>query len=498
MRRKYDIRNKRSFLIISILSIAVIVVFSLFIYKYLHTSKIEYIIEAGSVVQDVNKNYISIEEDAILKKRWNDSYYLIYQDNKINLGKNVVAYNTISGKMQLYGTFYEIEETGKIVLNKDETILANTTVPKFYKLADREYLLIDKRIVSDDRSINASDYLLVELDKLGNAKLSNYKLNLKTISPTTLVGSKYSFDIALEKLYFGKKEIDLKKIIGSTNQYVEKEKKEDDKKDTDGNGSTTNTTSTTTNTNNGIANNGSGFNNVIPNEDVINNNNNTDNVINNKDETSEIANIDEIKSKTKMTSIVRVSEGLYQIDIDYVVYDPYNEYESIYVEITKKDKIDVIYLSKNDTHLLIDDLAPNTEYKLNFIYTVASGENNSIVPTTFDSMVLRTKKPSYSYGISVYKLSKVTNQLTYKVSLQEGYPVDSVNVRLSFEDIQGNDVVLNSVVSASSGDKVVYGTFDINGYDIDQDTILKLEMVSVSGEYGTLEVGKTYTFGFGR
>ena len=76
MRRKYDFRNKKSFIIILVLSIAIISVFSLFIYKYSKASKIEYLIEAGSVLQDIDKNYLSVDADATLKIRWNGSYPL--------------------------------------------------------------------------------------------------------------------------------------------------------------------------------------------------------------------------------------------------------------------------------------------------------------------------------------------------------------------------------------------------------------------------------------
>ena len=237
MKRKYDIRNKRNFVIIMLLSIIIIGIFSLFIYKYMHTSKVVYNIPASSVVQDTNKNFIDIDDNATLKTRWNDSYYLTYQDKKIGLGKRVIAYNTITSEMKLYGKFYEITEDGKIVENNDETILANTTDTKFYKLADREYLLIDRQIVSEDRSIDANNYLLVELDRMGNAKLSNNKLNLKTITPTKLVTSKYVFDIANESLKYGNLDIDLKKIIGSTNQY----KEDEDNKDNNNTGSNNNT-----------------------------------------------------------------------------------------------------------------------------------------------------------------------------------------------------------------------------------------------------------------
>ena len=486
MRRKYDERNKRNFVVILILSIAVIGIFSLFIYKYRSASRIEYIIEAGSVLQDVDKNYINVEDDAILKVRWNESYYLLYQDKKINLGKKVIVYNTVTGSMKLYGTFYEIQEDGKVIDNKDETVLNNTTDAKFYKLDDREYLLVDKTIVSDDRSITASDYLLVELDKLGNAKLSNYKLNLKTITPTKLITSKYSFDIANEILNFGKHDIDLKKIIGSTNQYVPTV--EEDGSQNTGEDGTTNVDSNGTDIGDGFGTGAGG----------------TGNVINNAD-TGNVNNIGEIKNKTKMTSIIRATEGLGQIDIDYVIYDPYNEYKSVYVEIVKSGKIDVVYLSKNDTHIVIDGLAANTEYKFNFIYTTENETTGAIVPNTFDSMTLKTLKPSYS--ISVYKLSKVSNTLTYKVNLQSGYSINKVNVKLSF-DYTGIDsdsgetvvrtAVLNGSTNVNSNDTSVLGSFDISNYDIGSDTLLKLEVVSVSGTSGTLYIGSTYSFRFGR
>ena len=218
MRRKYDIRNKRNFIIILILSIIIIGIFSLFIYKYKHAGKIEYVVKTGSVVQDSSKNFVNVEEDALLKVRWNGNYYLVYQDNKISLGKKVIVYDTITGDIKLYGKFYEIETNGKIIENNNETVLTNSGNTKFYKLDDREYLLVDKQITSTDESINASGYLLVELDRMGNAKLSNYKLNLKTINPTTLLTSLYTFYIANETLKYNNLEIDLKKIIGSSNQ----------------------------------------------------------------------------------------------------------------------------------------------------------------------------------------------------------------------------------------------------------------------------------------
>ena len=105
-RRKYDGRNKRSFIIILILAIFIVGIFSFFIYKYSKASKIEYVLESGVVLQDVKKNYISLDDDAVLKIRWNQDYYLKYNDEKISLGDKVIAFNAITGGMKMYVNFY--------------------------------------------------------------------------------------------------------------------------------------------------------------------------------------------------------------------------------------------------------------------------------------------------------------------------------------------------------------------------------------------------------
>lgn len=493
-------RNKKSFLIIIILAILVVGVFSLFIYRYNKASKIEYILQEGVVIQDTDKNYMKLEVEGKLKIRWNGNYYLVYQDKNVSLGKRVITYNELTGEMKLYGDYYEIQEDGKIVKYQDETILSNTTNTKFYKMADREYLLVDREIKSSDNNTQASGYLLVELDKLGNAKLSNNKINLKTITPTVLVTSKYRFDINNEILNFGNYDIDLKKIIGSSNQY-----NADDANggnggsggggggggsgsgsgtgDGNGNGDGTGTGSGT-----GTGGTGAGG---------------DSEVINNRPGSGD-TDIDDIKDKTKMTSVVRVAEGMTQIDIDYVIYDPYNEYKSVYAEIMKAGKEEVVYLSKNDTHMVIDNLVPDTEYTVNFVYTTLDSDGE-LVRNTFDRLDLKTKKPSYS--IEIYKISSVENKLTYKINLDSGYAISSVRVNLSFDYyktiLETGEVIktrasIDNDVSISNIGKYVMGTFDISGYDIDKNTQLKLTVVSVSNGGSSIDIGSSYSFKFGR
>lgn len=407
MKRKYDLRNKRNFVIILILGLFIIGIFSLFIYKYLHASKTQYDVAIGSVLQDTNKNYVNIEDAATLGTRWNGTYYLNYQDNKVNVGKRVVVYNTVTGKINLYGKFYQINADGKIKELNDESTIENTSDASFYKLADREYLLVDKKIVSDDGSINANNYLLVELDKMGNAKISNNKLNLKTISPTKLITSKYTFDIANEKLKFNNLDIDLKKIIGSTNEYKEEEKKEED------------------NSNNNQDNNND------VNNWINNNNVNVDEIgggiINNNENQGTVTTLDDIKNKVKSTSIIRWSQTFTEIDIDYIVYDLFDEYTSVYILLDDFRRID---LDKEKTHVTINGLIPDHTYQLDFIYTTIDKETNQSKPTTFDSIAVKMSKPVYTGKVTGFYYSPYQH-LTYKIDLQKGYKIDSLDATLT-------------------------------------------------------------------
>lgn len=493
-------RNKKSFLIIIILAILVVGVFSLFIYRYNKASKIEYILQEGVVIQDTEKNYIKLDAEGKLKIRWSGNYYLIYQDKTINLGKRVITYNELTGEMKLYGDYYEIQEDGKIIKNSNETVLSNTTNTKFYKMADREYLLVDREIKSSDNNTQASGYLLVELDKLGNAKLSNNKINLKTITPTTLVTSKYRFDINNEILNFGKYDIDLKKIIGSSNQY--KPEEENGGNGSGGTGGTGGGSGSGGGSGTGSGNgtgNGTGGTGIGGTGGGSGTGSGTG--VNNTRPGGEDVELDTVKDKTKMTSVVRVYEGLTQVDVDYVVYDPYNEYKDVYAEIIKNGKAEVIHLSKTDTHLVIDGLVPDNDYMVSFVYTTVDSDSGELVRHTFEKLDLRTKKPTYKIG--VYKISSVNHTLSYKFSMEDNYKIDKALINLSFEytdiNIETGEssrkmASINQELTIGNGGKYVIGTIDISGYNIDSDTRFKLTVVSVSNGNNTILIGSSSSF----
>ena len=467
--RKYDKKNKIYMGIIMIFSIILIIIFSLFIAKVISNGKIEYYLDNGSILYDKDKNLIRIDDEAVLKIKWNDQYYLNYQDDVDLLGTNPIVYNPTKNVMQLYGTFYEVTSLGedKVIVHKDETIV-KTVDSKFYKIDDRKYLLIDPSIKTEDNQLATSNYLIVELDTLGNAVLYNNSVNVKTFKPTVLVTSTYSFDIANEKLIFGEDEIDLKKIIGSTNKYVE-DTEDNLPSDEDGNDTTGDNNIT------------GGGNQVVTPPTTDNNGTNGD------DGNGSGGAIDEIIDATKTTSIISVTASVGYITVDYVVYDPLDEFESVFVEVRDNtgNLVSVCYLDKTSTNFVITGLKPNIKYNLSFKYRYMN-ENNQMVEQEFDNTNITVGTPSI--GITIDKIT--SSRVYYTINLDKEFKLSGLRVNLNSELDDGSNVSMHNDYNSGnlSGDKVSgYFTYDklgkfvtislsnatYNGYGVDLDVKYK-------------------------
>ena len=391
-----------------------------------------------------------VDEDGILKIKWNDMYYLMYQDQMYLLGNNAIIYNPKKSQMNLYGKYYEVTSEGedKVIVHEDET-LVNINESKFYKIADRKYLIVDKVIRTTNGELNTTNYLIVELDKSGNAQLYNNTLNLKTFKETQIQTSTYTFDIALEKLYIENEEVDLKKIIGSTNEYVKAEEIEETKPSTDEDEQNQQQ--------------GAGGNTQTPPEEDNNQNNEQDGSQNNNQQ-QDNNNTDHFIDATKTTSIISVTASVGYINVDYVIYDPLDEYESVFVEIYDSNNtlVAVSYFDKTTNNLVIPGLRANVTYKLNFKYSYY--DNNKRVEEQFDEASVMMGSPELDL-----KITKVTSdRIYYKLSLDKDYKLDSVNVNLVSDLKNGKLELTNSINSSTlNGKDSIEGYFeydDIGSY----------------------------------
>lgn len=404
--RKYDIKNKRNIGIIIGISIIIIIMFSLVIKFFLSLNKEEYTISKGNIVFDKDKTIIKLNSEGKIKTKWKGEYYLTYDGKDYELGNTAIAFNEETTEIKLYGRYYEISSGSEINITSNETIIKNSLLTKFYKLSDRKYLIIDKEIKSADNLLSTTDFLLVELDKAGNATLTNHKVNLKTFSETEIITSNYTFDIANEILTYGSDKIDLRKIIGSSKNYTKEDLIPDESKNTNDN--VTNISINDTNRNN------------------TSTNGNTSSSGNNIGGST----IEEIKKAAKQTSVISVTSTINKIIIDYVIYDPYKEYTSVYMEVQKEDSnnVDVIYLNENNTRYELKDILPNTKYNLKFKYTtIEDGQN---VVKEFASSTISTQKPKLSLKVTKTRVGEVT----YIVTTDNNYALTSADLVVTITD----------------------------------------------------------------
>lgn len=226
--------NKKRFALFAIIIITIIILLITSLRLALKHEPEQYKIESNITLYDSDYVPIKTEEEATINKKWDGNYYLTLNNSKstYKLNKKVVSFNETKSKVTLYGEVFKVLFDGQVEKYVKDTEIKNNSGDQFYKIADRQYLLISDSIRNESGSISTSKYLYVIIDKSGNTLILNNQIYAKTINPIVLTTSSYKFDIANEKLLVGSNEIDLKKIIGSSNEYKEKEPEEEPEENT--------------------------------------------------------------------------------------------------------------------------------------------------------------------------------------------------------------------------------------------------------------------------
>ena len=449
--------------IIIILLITLILIFS--VYRAKEKANVEeYKISLNNIAYDKQYSYVSLEKEAILKKEWDGNYYL-YQNNrslKYELGTEPVFYDITKNEVSIYGDVYQVFSNGEIAQKQGKTVIKSVSDFQFFKLNDRKYLIVGDSIKNENFS--TTNYLIVTIDKAGNASFLNNSVNIKTINPLILSIENVKFDIANEKLIFGEKEIDLKKINGSTNEYVEEEIIEQKPENNDTNNSDNNSSDNNSNDK---------YNEII--NQIIN--------IGGLNNTS--------SNKTnlyKNVSLRTVGIGASYLDVAYSVIDPEDKYLSVFLSLEdENNNSEYYYLSKEATNYRISGLFPNKQYKLSINYIV-HGSSNSI---TADSVVALTSSDPTSVRLTKIK----GNTVTYKVKMYNEYEFYSANVVLTScdgtEHLGINPLNIQNALSndGDTGDFTITSDYlyeyvclkldsvkDINGNDITMNSYHKVKI----------------------
>lgn len=456
--------NTILFVLFSFLVLLIIGVFGYALYNTLSFDNTLYHITKGSFTYDNDYNYVSLAEQGDLQQRWDKNYYLKLTDRKkvTNLGKDVVIYNKSDYKINIYGTNYQVKLNGDVIPSSSLVSISRTASPTFFKLDDRKYLITGKSIRSEKKGISTKDYLIVDIDKSGNALLLNHETNIKVLSTLKLVTSDFIFDVANERLLVGKDVIDLKKINGSTNQYVEPDidniKPEElliNQLTGDGGADSSSSGGS------GGSSGGGGI---------------AGGVISGGSSSGESSEKLNIVKSAFLTSVVGYTS---YIDVSYVVNDPKNEYTSVYLLVERtgsnEEPIKVV-LNKNSTKYRIRGLIPNSEYKISFCYTYVNPNNVDVVLDDVANVVTaKTKKASTK--IVVNRLSG--NKIYFTVYYDQSYAFDYSTV-VVYSD--GNNVGVVNVDTAQALTNKGFSSFISTETSLGYEIILKLEDCTYQGE----------------
>lgn len=518
--RKLTAGNKINFTVFAIIIVIIIIILVIFLNHVLSLDKQIYEIEAQTFLYDIENNPIKLSENAKMQEKWDGNYHLETIDKEqYNLGPQVISYKTNTSQVDLYGDIYQIHLDGSVEKLSGNNKVKSSSGDNIYKLADRKYVITSPDITNDTGKLNTEDYLIITIDRAGNTLLMNNEINSKTIKPMKIITPSFEFDIANEKLIYNEKEIDLKKIIGSTNEYKEKEKIEENTTNelitNELPENQTNTVDSNYNSNDNSKTNvienqiaqiadqvqqQSGYISTQINNNYNSNNNNNSNIqINNNnnniqlDNNSNSNNNIQIENKeddesdnnkvplAKSISLRSVTPTSSTLLVQYNVTDPESKYQTVYLTVDG-DTDKTIALDKNKTTYTVTGLTPNTDYKV----TLASrelDENGEMVQNINDIVSVRTSKINTSLEIS----RVTTKKIYFNLRMDSNYVFDSAVLVLYIDGqkIETINVDLEKASQSSGWD----GSFD---YTYGNEVIIKLENAKYNGQDVNVDISAKF------
>lgn len=468
--------NKKRFALFAIIIITIIILLITSLRLALKHETEQYKIESNITLYDSDYVPIKTEEEATINKKWDGNYYLTLNNSKstYKLNKKVVSFNEAKSKVTLYGEVFKVLFDGQVEKYVKDTEIKNNSGDQFYKIADRQYLLISDSIRNESGSISTSKYLYVIIDKSGNTLILNNQIYAKTINPIVLTTSSYKFDIANEKLIVGSNEIDLKKIIGSSNEYKEKEPEEDTNEDKEDSKDKVEHEQNNNNNENQNSNIQNGEGTAVGNQNTQNNQNNNSNSGSNV-QGGGITNSNTNKTPLSKSVSLRgaIATSSY-IDIEYAVQDPEHKYQTVYAFVEAVGYENMIALDKNATRYRLTDLEPNTEYKITLGYKQITADNE-IEDQIEDVLSVRTTRINAKLDITKVLAGK--QKVYFNLKLDQNYAFDYAKVALYVDGMKESDLVVNLTEAVKQNGWSNVLTFENYGSEI----VLQVEGTSHDG-----------------
>lgn len=443
--------NKMRFTMFTFIVVIILIMLVIAIVMALRYDKTEYQVLSSAFLYDSEYNHIELNNTAIVTKKWTGKYYLKEDgtNKEYKLGDYGISYEKTKNSVDLYGTFYQVIANGDVNKLTDFNTINSSSEDKFYKMGDRQYLIVASNIKDNTGSLSTSNYLIVIMDKLGNALLLNNEVNAKTIKEMTISTDNYKFDVANEILTFKDEQIHLKNLIGSTNEHKENIVEENTITGNNTNeefvdntvvaNGGNNTTTTTNNNNNNSTTiiNGSG--NGSTNTKWVNSLNNWvgnvskafENIYN-----KETSGNNENDTSSKSIGLNSVLAGTTYIDVNYTINDPQSEYNVVYIMVSNESTDKNISLDKKATSYRVTGLNPDTNYTIKMGYKIINADATS-KDVIEDMMVTKTTKPEESIKVTKVGLDKIY----YNLKLDSSFVYDEgAQIKIEIDGVEDEEL----------------------------------------------------------
>lgn len=496
--RKINKKNKISFNIFGVCLATLIIAFTMVIVNVMANSESAYDVKKGSIIYDYDNNYIDVASDGQITKKWNGEYYLkLDNGGDYKLGNESVVYNPTMENITLFGKAYQVFSDGTVSKTAAKYDISDVRSTSIYKLTDRKYVVVGKEIRNDKESFKTNAYLMVYLDKNGNSLLMNQKFNIKSIDPLVLLSDEMSFDVANEKVVFGdKKEIDLKKINGSTNEYVAKQNQttadgETDATDDVTNGQTSNSGGGAVSSVGGSSGNygGSGSGTGSGSQVIVgggggssgNSQNSSNGSSNNKDEEDKDTTTDNKVDHQAYLSLRGLSPNVTTIDVYYAIQDISDYYNSVYIKVESDDEVVATYdLNKANNAISVIGLKPNSQYTISLCCKYNTTVNGEIkeINQVVDTLTTQTAKIQ-----AAMKITKIAdNKVYFNLKLNANYVLESAKIKLYRNEEKTAISNIDVQVNKASREGGWSASLSLNDFDVSDKIVLRLEDVYYNGE----------------
>ncbi len=213
--------NKKAKLMFNLFGLLVVLAVGLMVFgvrQVMGGQRQIYMVAPQSVAYDSAGQAIAVEEEAVVRRKWDQSYTLTDGNREYNLGQQALIMDETGGVLKIFADGYQIHQNGSISGIDGYMTVSDLTTPSFFKLSDRKFVVTGEQINDSTGHVNTGKWLAVFRDQGGSARFFNGSVNVKTSKPGKVQSGTMLFDLEELTLGNGERIVELSKIMTETDE----------------------------------------------------------------------------------------------------------------------------------------------------------------------------------------------------------------------------------------------------------------------------------------